>query len=415
MPLEACMLVIDNSEYMRNGDYPPNRFDAQADAVTTVFSAKVDSNPENTAGVMTMAGKSPEVLVTPTQDIGKILTALHGSKSSISGSVDVLTSISIAQLALKHRQNKNLRQRIIAFVGSPLSEGVDEKQMIKVGKKLKKNNVALDVVCFGETDLNEARLRALVESVQNNDNSHFLLVPASSHLMSDILLTSPVLRDPSEAGAGGSGDAEMGGGGGGFEFGFDPSLDPELAMALRMSVEEAQARQRNADATASTSAASTSTAGASTSSTAAVPNTENEVTPKAGSKALPSATSASKEDEDMEDATEDDPLLAQAIAMSRGEASSGGSAAPAAASAKKVVDEEMEEDDDEEDDDEEDDDEEDEDAEDEEAAIAKAIAMSMNPQDADEEEDDEDDEDEDDEDEDEDDEEETTALTKGKK
>jgi len=48
---------IDNSEYMRNGDYAPNRFGAQTDAVTVVFSHKVDTNPENTAGVMTMAGK----------------------------------------------------------------------------------------------------------------------------------------------------------------------------------------------------------------------------------------------------------------------------------------------------------------------------------------------------------------------
>jgi hypothetical protein len=43
--------------------------------------------------------------------------------------------------------------------------------------------------------------------------------------MSDILLTSPILRDPSEAGPGGAED-----GGNAFEFGFDPSLDPELAM-----------------------------------------------------------------------------------------------------------------------------------------------------------------------------------------
>ena len=48
---------IDNSEYMRNGDYAPNRFDAQSDAVSVVFGHKTDSNPENTAGVMTMAGK----------------------------------------------------------------------------------------------------------------------------------------------------------------------------------------------------------------------------------------------------------------------------------------------------------------------------------------------------------------------
>jgi 26S proteasome regulatory subunit N10 len=56
MPLEATMMIIDNSEHMRNGDYPPTRFDAQSDAVNAVFNAKIDSNPENTVGIMTMAG-----------------------------------------------------------------------------------------------------------------------------------------------------------------------------------------------------------------------------------------------------------------------------------------------------------------------------------------------------------------------
>jgi 26S proteasome regulatory subunit N10 len=57
MPLEATIMIIDNSEYMRNGDYTPSRFEAQSDAVTTVFGSKIDSNPENTVGVMTSGGK----------------------------------------------------------------------------------------------------------------------------------------------------------------------------------------------------------------------------------------------------------------------------------------------------------------------------------------------------------------------
>ena len=57
MPLEATIIIVDNSEYMRNGDYHPDRFRAQADAVTTLFQTKIDSNPENTVGFMTMAGK----------------------------------------------------------------------------------------------------------------------------------------------------------------------------------------------------------------------------------------------------------------------------------------------------------------------------------------------------------------------
>lgn len=42
--------------------------------------------------------------------------------------------------------------------------------------------------------------------------------------MSDIILTSPILRDPSEAAPPGAAPNES------FEFGFDPSSDPELAM-----------------------------------------------------------------------------------------------------------------------------------------------------------------------------------------
>lgn len=111
---------------------------------------------------------SPEVLVTPTQDQGKILSALHALK--IDGEVDLSTGIQVAQLALKHRQNKNQRQRIIVFVGSPL--GVDEKSLIKLGKKLKKNNVAIDVISFGEEEDNDPRLRTLVETVSSSDNRY---------------------------------------------------------------------------------------------------------------------------------------------------------------------------------------------------------------------------------------------------
>jgi 26S proteasome regulatory subunit N10 len=109
-------------------------------------------------------------LVTPTQDLGKILSALK--KTKLGGQVDIVTAIQVAQLALKHRQNKNLRQRIIAYVGSPLGEMVDEKTLVRVGKKLKKNNVALDVIAYGEFENNEQRLRALIDAVQNNDNRY---------------------------------------------------------------------------------------------------------------------------------------------------------------------------------------------------------------------------------------------------
>ena len=66
---------LDNSDWMRNGDYIPNRLDAQNDAgkchficlfslVSTVLCSasmlcndRTSSNPENTVGIAAMAGQ----------------------------------------------------------------------------------------------------------------------------------------------------------------------------------------------------------------------------------------------------------------------------------------------------------------------------------------------------------------------
>ncbi|CAO3681102.1 unnamed protein product [Rhizopus microsporus] len=158
---------------------------------------------------MTAAGKGPEVLVTLTTNI--------------------------AQLALKHRQNRNQHQRIIVFVASPLD--ADEKTLVKLAKKLKKNNVAVDIINFGEEAVNTSRLEAFISNVNNNDNSHLVTIPPGPHILSDMLISTPIIHG--EEGAGNFG----GSGGGDFEFGVDPSLDPELALALRISMEEEKARQ----------------------------------------------------------------------------------------------------------------------------------------------------------------------------
>jgi len=234
MVLEATVLVLDNSEWMRNGDYTPSRIEAQSDASIFLFNAKTRSNPENTVGMITMAGKSPEVMVTLTTDIGKVLTALHNVK--LSGKAHFTTGVQIAQLALKHRQNKNQKQRIIVFVGSPVIE--DEKTLVKLGKKLKKNNIAIDIINFGEEEENTSKLEAFINTVNNSDNSHLVTIPPGPHILSDVLMTSPIVID--EDGAAPSGFT---GGNDEFEFGVDPNIDPELALALRISLEEEKMRQ----------------------------------------------------------------------------------------------------------------------------------------------------------------------------
>ncbi|CAN1134563.1 26S proteasome non-ATPase regulatory subunit 4 homolog [Linum perenne] len=241
MVLEATMICIDNSEWMRNGDYSPSRFQAQADAVSLICGAKTQSNPENTVGILTMAGKGVRVLTTPTTDLGKLLACMHGLE--IGGEMNITSAVQIAQLALKHRQNKNQRQRIIVFAGSPIK--YDKKVLESIGKKLKKSSVSLDIVDFGEEDDGKPeKLEALLTAVNNNDSSHIVHIPPGPNALSDVLISTPVFTGDGE---GGSGFVPAGpAAGGDYDFGVDPNIDPELALALRVSMEEERARQEAA-------------------------------------------------------------------------------------------------------------------------------------------------------------------------
>ncbi|KAK9945719.1 hypothetical protein M0R45_011218 [Rubus argutus] len=196
MVLEATMICVDNSEWMRNGDHSPSRFQAQSGK----YGWGIDNGGQGAA-------------------------------------------IQVAQLALKHRQNKNQQQRILVFAGSPVKN--DNKALEIIGKKLKKSSVALDIVDFGEQDDGKPeKLEALVSLVNNNGTSHIVHVPPCSDALSDVLISTPLFIGDEGEGAGFAVAAGIGG----HDYGVDPNIDPELALALRMSMEEERARQEVAAA-----------------------------------------------------------------------------------------------------------------------------------------------------------------------
>ena len=110
---------------------------------------------------------------------------------------------------------------------------------------MKKNNISIDFVAFGDLEPeNTKKLEAFNESIKGGDGSHLAIIPPGPSLLSDHLVSSPILAGDGVAPRGEPGmDGGAGGGGGDFEFGVDPSTDPELALALRMSMEEEKARQ----------------------------------------------------------------------------------------------------------------------------------------------------------------------------
>ncbi|XP_031270816.1 26S proteasome non-ATPase regulatory subunit 4 homolog [Pistacia vera] len=335
MVLEATMVCIDNSEWMRNGDYSPSRLRAQCDAVSLICGAKTQSNPENTVGILTMAGKGVRVLTTPTTDLGKILACLH--ELQMGGEMNLAAGIQVAQLALKHRQNKNQRQRIIVFAGSPIKH--DKKVLEMIGKKLKKNSVALDIVNFGEEDDGkQENLEALLAAVNNNESSHIVHIPPGPNALSDVLISTPIFNVDGEGGSGFAAAAAAAAAGGvsDFEFGVDPNIDPELALALRVSMEEERARQEAAAKRAADEAArqgkgeepssnsqdatmteNVNTATEATEKTAEVMDEENALLEQAFAMSMNfPGSDASVADADMSDATHEDKELALALQMS---------------------------------------------------------------------------------------------------
>ncbi|XP_034937360.1 26S proteasome non-ATPase regulatory subunit 4 [Chelonus insularis] len=233
MVLESTMICVDNSDYMRNGDFLPTRLQAQLDAVNLVCHSKTRSNAENNVGLITLA--NVEVLATLTSDVGRILSKLHQVQPN--GNLNLITGIRIAHLALKHRQGKNHKMRIVAFVGSPIL--LDDKELVKLAKRLKKEKVNVDIISFGEEAINNDILTAFVNALNGKDGtgSHLVTVPPGPHL-SDALISSPIIQG--EDGMGGTGMS-----GTAFEFGVDPNEDPELALALRVSMEEQRQRQED--------------------------------------------------------------------------------------------------------------------------------------------------------------------------
>ena len=237
MSLEATIFCLDNSDWTRNGDYLPNRFQAQISAVNIIIENRCESNPENTLGIMAMAGKRVQMVSSLTNDESTLLGAM--SNIPINGECDIFSALSISILCLKHRINKNQKQRIILFVGSPVKE--KKETLISIGKKLKKYSVAVDIISFGHVEENHELLMTFLNEVNNDNNSSILEVPIGGYIM-DSLFSSRIMGGNMDVNVGG----DAGVGGNVPHMGGVSQFEQDINLAMQMSLEEAnKEKQKN--------------------------------------------------------------------------------------------------------------------------------------------------------------------------
>ena len=66
--------------------------------------------------------------------------------------------------------------------------------MVQMGKKLKKYNIAVDIISFGHVEENRELVEGFLNAVNNANNSSLLEVPTGYYIM-DSLFTSPIMSD----------------------------------------------------------------------------------------------------------------------------------------------------------------------------------------------------------------------------
>lgn len=139
------------------------------------------------------------------------------------------------------------------FVGHPLEEEMSDFE--EIGIRLRRNAVNIDVINFANPE-NVPKLTALVNAANDSNLSHFLDVPLGVSMITDVLISSPIMmyENGGDDGAMNMGNANMEGvvnnndANANNQFnqfgGVNAELDPELAMALKMSLEEERNRQK---------------------------------------------------------------------------------------------------------------------------------------------------------------------------
>ncbi|XP_071699337.1 26S proteasome non-ATPase regulatory subunit 4 homolog [Rutidosis leptorrhynchoides] len=171
---ETLMICIDNSMYMRV--YDPYRYGLQLDCIRLYCRLKLESNPKNTIGILTMGTFDDDNLVCPTSDIDTLLYHLSFN-FGLGGALNFCGGVSSSMVYFPWR-DPSRRKRILLFTGGGhVDLDVDIEKMKDLGKSVKESSVAVDVINFWiegpYKDSNMAR-KEFVEAVKVNENSHFI-------------------------------------------------------------------------------------------------------------------------------------------------------------------------------------------------------------------------------------------------
>jgi 26S proteasome regulatory subunit N10 len=212
-PSQAVVFLIDNSATSLDGDFHPNRLDAQKNAVQRLVTYFVSSCRTTQIGLGTMGSTAFGIVSCLTTNAQRFSQCLD--RISRGGECCLDRAIRCAILSLKMRDQAVVTQRVIALISSltPLTP----EDVIDLSRIAHRDRVSVDIVAFGD-DVDHNALQHLVSRMP--PNSHFVFCPAGGLVLSDAVCASEI----------GPGLEE------GRHLALDDEDDPDLAAAIKTSL-----------------------------------------------------------------------------------------------------------------------------------------------------------------------------------
>jgi 26S proteasome regulatory subunit N10 len=219
---QGIVFLIDNSSSSLNGDFYPNRLDAQKNAVEKLatYYSKTYANSHFALG--TLGSSEFGIVVSPSLNTTAIFRRLPQLKRG--GESDLTRGIRCSLLSLHLTDPAIQCLRIVAMMGSNFQPPLTPEICHSLSAALTQANVWLDIIAFGD-DVQLEPLQYLIDDLRN-PNCHFVYCPPGGLILSDAVLDSPL--------------------GPGLEAGRRAALDdiendPDLAEAVRKSLAEQEA------------------------------------------------------------------------------------------------------------------------------------------------------------------------------
>ncbi|KAH0790419.1 vWA-like protein [Histomonas meleagridis] len=212
----AYIIIIDNTDSSINGDFIPNRLEAQKTAASRLiqYLSKQPNKPLIGIGVIGKGG--PGVITSLTDDQVKLTDSILSIQTG--GKAQLVHAIRCAFLAFNNTDTPFLGKSIIAFIGT--HNDVDHEKAAIIARIANENKTSINIVSMGSDVDNRNILEELVRMI--NCSSYLVKAESSpSTLLSDVVLASPI----------GPGD--------GSQISY-ADIDPELALTIQMSLEDNQ-------------------------------------------------------------------------------------------------------------------------------------------------------------------------------